>query len=226
MKRHIFAFMAVFCATFTPSLAQMSNEEWTRSYTLCTEDRQVRACALLINEGLESVQECEKSCNDIGRIFHYAGLRKQAIEYYLKAGLNGNVYAIHNIGLMLHEEGEFSEAVEYYAIACDNGVMLSCNNLGVLFRNGLGVPKDLAKARGFYTLACDNKESTACFNLGAIYAFGIGTNINIPLARSYFDKSCNLGFHIACEINADTLRPEDLKKFKQESGNELRGLDI
>lgn len=89
MNRHIFAFMAVLCATFTPSLAQMSNEEWTRSYALCTEDRQVRACALLINEGLESVQECEKSCNDIGRIFHYAGLRKQAIEYYLKAGANG-----------------------------------------------------------------------------------------------------------------------------------------
>lgn len=226
MKQYIFAFMALLCVAFTPSLAQMGNEEWTRSYTLCTEDRQARACALLISEGLESVEKCGNSCNEIGLVFHSAGLRKQAIAYYLKAGLSGNANAIHNIGLMLQEEEEFSEATKYYAIACDNGVMLSCNNLGVLYRNGLGVPKDLAKARGLYTLACDNKESTACFNLGSIYAFGIGTNINIPLARSYFGKSCDLGFHIACEINADNLRPEDLKKFKQENGNEMRGLDI
>lgn len=218
--------VVLFGAFMSLCAQKMNNEEWSAAYSLCTEDKQLEACALLISEGLESVQKCSKSCNEIGMIFHSAGLRTQAIQYYLKAGLNGNMHGVHNIAIMLHEEEEFSEAAKYYTIACNNGTMLSCNNLGILHTNGLGVPRDLAKARALYTLACDNKESLACYNLGRMYGLGIGTNINVLLARSYFGKSCDLGYQAACEINADSLRPEDLRGLEQERGNEIRGLEI
>lgn len=206
-------------------LKAINDEEWEAAYNLCTQDRQAQACLLLIEQGLDSVDECEEACNEIGLIYHSVGSdagKIIATKYYAKAALKGNVLSVYNIGMIFYELKEYGKAREYFSLACDSGFARACNNLGVLYRGGLGVAQDLARAKSLYAKACDGREPLGCYNLAFMYAFGIGVNQNMPLARSYFGKACDLGSVESCEINADTLQREDLQRFEKED----RGFEI
>ena len=212
------------CACVLKAVA-INDEEWRAAYNLCTQDKQAQACLLLIEQGLDSIDECDDGCNEIGLIYHSIGSdagKIIALKYYAKAALKGNVLSVYNLGLMFYEQKMYGEAREYFSLACDRGFARACNNLGVLYRGGLGIAQDLAKAKSLYAKACNDREPLGCYNLGFMYAFGIGVNQNIPLARSYFGKACDLGSAESCEINADTLQREDLQRFEKED----RGFEI
>lgn len=220
----VFGFCICACVCYAKAVA-IDDEEWRAAYNLCTQDRQSQACLLLIEQGLDSVDECEEACNEIGTIYHSIGSdagKIIATKYYAKAALKGNVLSVYNIGMIFYELKEYKEAREYFSLACDRGFPKACNNLGVLYRGGFGVAQDLAKAKSLYAKACNDKEPLGCYNLGFMYAFGIGVSQNIALARSYFGKACDLGSAQSCEINADTLQREDLQRFERED----RGFEI
>lgn len=220
----VFGFCICACVCYAKAVA-IDDEEWRAAYNLCTQDSQTQACLLLIEQGLDSIDECEEACNEIGAIYHSIGSdagKIIATKYYAKAALKGNVLSVYNIGVIFYELKEYKEAREYFSLACDRGFARACNNLGVLYRGGLGVAQDLAKAKSLYAKACNDREPLGCYNLGFMYAFGIGVSQNMPLARSYFGKACDLGSAQSCEINADTLQREDLQRFERED----RGFEI
>ena len=224
MLNFVFGFCICACVCYAKAVA-IDDEEWRAAYNLCTQDSQTQACLLLIEQGLDSVDECEEACNEIGTIYHSIGSdagKIIATKYYAKAALKGNVLSVYNIGVIFYELKEYKEAREYFSLACDRGFPKACNNLGVLYRGGLGVAQDLAKAKSLYAKACNDREPLGCYNLGFMYAFGIGVSQNMPLARSYFGKACDLGSTESCEINADTLQREDLQRFERED----RGFEI
>lgn len=94
-------------------LKAINDEEWRAAYNLCTQDKQAQACLLLIEQGLDSIDECDDGCNEIGLIYHNVGSdagKIIALKYYAKAALKGNVLSVYNIGLMFYEQKMYKEA--------------------------------------------------------------------------------------------------------------------
>lgn len=235
MPRLILALLCFFVSICTLQSEQINDEDFNAAYNLCTQDKQAQACLLLSTQGLESLESCESSCNEIGLIYHNASSAlegealtnyiKIAVAYYTKAALQGNILSVYNIGMMFYEAQMYDKAKEYFDTACKKGFARACNNLGVLYRSGFGVAQDLTKAKSLYAQACESKEPLGCHNLGFMYAFGIGVSQNFALAQSYFGKACNLGHTQSCEINANRLQREDLQKFESLNNND-KGFEI
>ena len=62
------------------------------------------------------------------------------------------------------------------------------NELGILHFNGLGTPKDDAKAFLYFQLAAENGSPEGMYNLGAMYDNGFGTKRNRKFATQWFKK--------------------------------------
>ena len=59
----------------------------------------------------------------------------------------------------LFHAGEFQKA-------CDAGVADACGTLGYLYSQGVGVPRDQAKANALWTRACNKGNKASCDRLG------------------------------------------------------------
>lgn len=62
-------------------------------------------------------------------------------------------------------------------------------NLGQLYREGLGVPTDLALARYWYTEAASQGHAFAQYNLGIMYERGDGTPADLVEARAWYRRA-------------------------------------
>jgi TPR repeat protein len=69
--------------------------------------------------------------------------------------------------------------------------------LGSAYQEGLGVPRDLAKAVAWYTKAVKAGHVTAMNNLGVMLAWGHGTAPDINKARELFSRAGSLGSKLA-----------------------------
>ena len=72
----------------------------------------------------------------------------------------------------------------------------NCTELARRFREGIGVTKDLLKAKEYYERSCDLADShpgvEACFALGTMYEDGNGVEKNKATASKYWSKICSL----------------------------------
>ncbi len=86
--------------------------------------------------------------------------------------------AFTNYGLMLEEElidgATPEQAAQVYQKGVDLGSIHSAHNLANMYREGRGVPEDMAKARELYRLAAQGGLPLAQNNLGAMYDEGMG----------------------------------------------------
>ena len=87
-------------------------------------------------------------------------------------------------------------------------------NLGVMYDNGQGVSKDLAKAIQWYQRAADNGDAKSQFNLGIMYGTGEGVQRNDTTAVQWFQKAAKQGDATAQEILTELAKAEAAKSFK------------
>lgn len=73
----------------------------------------------------------------------------------------------------------------------DAGDAMAENYVGLLYLNGLGVEKDLAKAFTYIEKAAQNNNAVAQFNLGNMYRAGQGCDINMIKAVEWFQKAAD-----------------------------------
>ena len=93
----------------------------------------------------------------------------------------------------------YTQAFRFSTKACDGGNMGACNNLGFLYKKGLGVKQNGAKALELYSKACESGENKSCYNVGLTYYFGnAGVKKDYTKARSYYAKACELDVPMAC----------------------------
>lgn len=97
-------------------------------------------------------------------------------------------------GMKAFENNDFEQALAIFTEESDKGCPLSSNGLGVAYENGLGIEKDLKKAKEFYELATSRDDNTGAFNLGLLYLNGIVVEKDIKNAIKYFRKSSDGGY--------------------------------
>jgi hypothetical protein len=68
----------------------------------------------------------------------------------------------------------YTEAAAAWRKAADAGHVRAQNGLGVLYRDGLGVAKDLKQAARWFQAAANNGYAYGMFNLGLAYRDGAG----------------------------------------------------
>ncbi len=151
--------------------AQMSQAEWNQNGSDCILNKNSIACQAIIDNGLLSVAQCDKSnCDSIGIIYEYAGHTQEAIEYYKKAIALGDYYATHSLGILYNEEGNFADSFKYESMACEK---ISAKNKGL--------------------------KGEACYNLALKYYFGKGTRQDYFKASQFYKKACDLGDQMGCD---------------------------
>lgn len=81
---------------------------------------------------------------------------------------------------------------------CKAGHAGSCATLAVMFRDGIGVAKDWAKAATFAEQACTNEDLTGCRVLAAAKLDGQGTKKDKAAALALLDQACQGGNGMGC----------------------------
>ena len=186
------------------SLGKMSSEEANKAFNNCI-NADKSACEALINNGLPSVEKCDKdTCGFAGAVYYNAKRYKEAIPYFEKAIALGDNKVYGFLGLIYHDLQDYHNAKKYFEIGCNkgNGSLAqaeSCSNLGVLYHNGQGVRQDYAKAAELLKKACGMKNGIACNNLGVLYGRGEGVRQDKSIAKQYYGKACDLGFQLGCD---------------------------
>ena len=155
------------------SLGKMSSEEANKAFDNC-RNADKSACEALINNGLPSVEQCDKNTSCLAAIaivYSVAGRDIEAIPYFEKL-----------IALV--------------------GENKSCSTfLADTYYNKL---KDYRNAKKHFEIVCnkgnvDSVQAWSCNNLGVLYAEGKGVRQNFSTAKQYFGKACDLGYQDGCD---------------------------
>lgn len=198
--------LGIVASVVSVGISAMSDEEWNRAFDNCA-DEYTSACQALIDNGLQSVEQCTKeTCNTIGVIYNNAGYPQIAFLYYEKAVSLGDILANMNLGIAYDKKRDFYNAAKHHNIACEKldtseleFKAQSCFNLGVAYNQGKGVRQDYHKAAELYKKSCDMKFAQACHNLSILYFNGQGVRQNNSTAKEYFGKACDLGIQDSCD---------------------------
>jgi hypothetical protein len=82
--------------------------------------------------------------------------------------------------------------------SCEAGHSESCELLGLIYRYGIGVPRDPARGLPLLAKACDTGDSRACGQLGETFAFGQGAGVDNTRAIGYFEHACRGDYAPSC----------------------------
>ena len=83
--------------------------------------------------------------------------KSTAAAWYLKGALKGNLCAQHNYGVYLELERErYADALKWYERAAAQGDESSMCNIGLLYDEGRGVERNIAKAREWWEQAVEH----------------------------------------------------------------------
>ena len=174
-------------------------------------------------------------------LFYYAnelynqGEKEEAFAYYRRAAELGEPRAFLRAGwsyeLGKGVEQDARQAAEYYQRALAAPVRNkdgAANRLGAFYYNGIGVPRDYAKAFQLLKWVYDqnNDNNWGAYYLGACYAYGRGTQQNYVLARKFLemvDWNSKEAFYLLGYLYARGLGgPEDIAKgveYLQKAGD-------
>ena len=83
--------------------------------------------------------------------------------------------------------------------ACTAKVARACVDAAALAENGLGVPKDEAKAKAVYEKACTkDRFAYGCIKLAGIYETGHGVAVDLGKAAELYEHACDTGDARGC----------------------------
>lgn len=92
----------------------------------------------------------------------------KALEYYQAAADLGEPRN-NWLGYLYDLKGDYEKAFMYYQLAAEEGIDVSAYNLGILYLNGLGTVKNVARAVESFKLALDLDYQQAHIELALIY---------------------------------------------------------
>jgi TPR repeat protein len=71
--------------------------------------------------------------------------------------------------------------------------------LAEAYAEGIGVKKDLVRARELHTTACEANNIDGCINLGDLMHRGLGGPKDRDGAKKMFKKACDAGDEMGCK---------------------------
>ncbi len=80
----------------------------------------------------------------------------------------------------------------FYERACGAGCASHCDTLGTQYREGDGIPQNLARAATFYDKGCELGFPPSCAALGELYRQGGGVDKDAQKAQRLLEKACVL----------------------------------
>ena len=101
-------------------------------------------------------------------------------------------------GAQFRNQQRYTEAMPLFERACNSGSMEGCKNLGLLYKAGLGVPRDYAHTRGLLRKACEGGNNEACANLGEMFAAANEGGQDFGVAKTLYERSCENGSMQGC----------------------------
>ena len=108
------------------------------------------------------------------------------------------------LGFALHRsKKDPKRAVELFEQGCDAGTDAAfangCNTGGYILSNGIGVPRDNARAWPLFIKACDKGNAHGCANAAIHLRAGRGVPRDAARATELFAKACTLGLKKHCK---------------------------
>jgi uncharacterized protein len=98
---------------------------------------------------------------------------------------------------------DYDVALKHLLWGCDSDKPtrpgLACNLAGAIYADGLGMPKDVAKALPLFEKACEKDSVDGCENAGEAYRKGVGAPRDLVKAEERFAKACTLGATDRCK---------------------------
>ena len=98
----------------------------------------------------------------------------ESVKWYERAAKQGNSEGQRNIANFLNKSNFPESAVTYYSLAAEQGDDQAQTSLALMYAQGRGVERDLAKAVSLWVLAATKNNDAAMFNLGVSYRDGKG----------------------------------------------------
>jgi iron(II)-dependent oxidoreductase len=96
-------------------------------------------------------------------------------------------------GVRAHQRGDLSAAMQEWLPLAEQGVAEAQLNIGIMYRKGLGVPQDYAKARQWLDKAADQGHDTAQMNMALLYREGLGVPQDYAVAADWYRKAALRG---------------------------------
>ena len=166
--------------------------------------REVYAISKRVNKALEvkkwkEANEYLKGVNAYNRKAY-----DEAIDWFKKAELNGNLAAKNHIGLIHNAKKNEKEEIDYYYKAANAGYTSAMKNIGQILNRGIDdvIIKNPKEALQWFLKAAENGDSAANYYVGYMYYYGMGTEINKPEAYKWYLKATYKGSADAMEAIA------------------------
>ncbi len=94
-------------------------------------------------------------------------------------------------GMLAYRSGDYATARAKWLPLANSGHTRAMNNMGLIFKKGLGAPKDLEKAYGYFLRSSQQGFSLAQFNLARMYQQGLGTKRNPEKAVDWMRQAAD-----------------------------------
>ncbi len=112
-------------------------------------------------------------------------------------------------GVAAYDAGDYAGAYELWKPLADSHDLAAQRNIAHLLRTGMGVEKDLGKARTYYERAAERGLVSAQVNLGLLYLNGEGVDADSRQAAEWFYKAARAGDRNAQFLIAQRLEQGD-----------------
>tara|TARA_B100001996_G_C18621017_1_gene577725 strand:+ start:614 stop:1198 length:585 start_codon:yes stop_codon:yes gene_type:complete len=107
-------------------------------------------------------------------------------------------------GMFALEMEDYERALYYLSFEAVQGNAIAQYNLGLMYKDGVGVDKDINEALGWFILGSENGHMLSKYALGLLYYHGKGTSINFNKAMNLFLDASFMG-HPASQINVGNM---------------------
>ena len=135
---------------------------------------------------------------------------KKAIKYFEKAAKSDYVYAFNNLGKYYEDLKNYKKAFNSYLKSANFGESWAANKIGEMYRQGIGVKKDLKKAYEYYIISEEAAIREICwyskYNLAKYFYLNgsalVGIEPDFNKAIELLEEASNNGIKEATdEIN-------------------------
>ncbi len=124
--------------------------------------------------------------------------------------------ASYEAGMHAFMTVRFDEALAHLEPMAEQHHSPSETALGLMFMNGMGVPKDPARAVSLFTQAASSWNSAAANYLGILYQAGLGVPLRLDVAFGWFRQSAEGGYPEG-ELNLAIMYEEGLPSTSHRS---------